>query len=118
MAEKTIDRSNEYVRIESVTKRFGARVVVDAVDLAGTHRPGGRGHREPDGRILGEEVPDDGALADPGRAREDEERGQGASLLLAEGLEERGALVGAHPSESSVVGDLELGHREIGRAHV
>jgi hypothetical protein len=31
MAEKTIDRSREYVRIEGVTKRFGDFVAVDNV---------------------------------------------------------------------------------------
>ena len=33
MAEKTIDRSNEYIRIEGVTKRFGDFVAVDNVSL-------------------------------------------------------------------------------------
>jgi putrescine transport system ATP-binding protein len=33
MAEKTIDRSNEYVRIEGVTKRFGDFTAVDHVSL-------------------------------------------------------------------------------------
>jgi putrescine transport system ATP-binding protein len=33
MAEKLIDRSNEYIRIEGVTKRFGDFVAVDNVSL-------------------------------------------------------------------------------------
>ena len=33
MAEKIIDRSNEYIRIEGVTKRFGEFVAVDNVSL-------------------------------------------------------------------------------------
>jgi hypothetical protein len=50
--------------------------VVPAADLAFTTRPRGRRDREPESRLELEELADDRPLADPGRAREDQQDAQ------------------------------------------
>jgi hypothetical protein len=51
--------------------------IVRAVDLTGTTWARRRRDRQPQPRVARSELPDDGPLADPGRARDDEQDAQG-----------------------------------------
>ena len=89
-------------------------VVVDAVDLAGPRRPGRRRHRQPEVGLALEQLLDDGALADPRRAGDDEQDGLAAARSGAADdlrvLEQRLALVAAEPAQPAALADVELGH--------